>query len=160
MPVAVVAVRSKMGATSDSDMPVNEQAPLLEPQAKHLRALRRGRIVVVDDDLLVRKAVQRSLASEHDVTAVSSATEVLERVDAGERFDVIVCDLMMPSMTGMDLYDRLSATAPELAERMVFLTGGAFTARAVAFLAKVPNLRLEKPFNARGFRALMRERIG
>jgi hypothetical protein len=47
-----------------------------------------------------------------------------------------------------------------LAERMVFLTGGAYTTRAVAFLAKVPNLRLEKPFTASDLRGLLRERIG
>jgi CheY-like chemotaxis protein len=146
-------------ASSDSNVALTNQRAVLESQAKLLRPPRRGRIVVVDDDALVRRAVQRSLASEHDVTAVSSALEVLERIASGERFDVIVCDLMMPSMTGMDLHAELSKIAPELADRMVFLTGGAFTARARDFLDRVPNLRLEKPFKAVSFRALLRDHI-
>ncbi|MDF2694119.1 MAG: Sensory box histidine kinase/response regulator [Labilithrix sp.] len=146
-------------ASSNSNVAVNDPQALLDGQAKLLRSARRGRIVVVDDDALVRRAVQRSLASEHDVTALSSAREVLERIGAGERFDIIVCDLMMPGMTGMDLHAELSKVAPELAERMVFLTGGVFTARAQDFLDRVPNLRLEKPFKAVSFRALLRDRI-
>jgi CheY-like chemotaxis protein len=53
---------------------------------------------------------------------------------------------MMPEMTGIDLFEELRRTAPEQAERMVFLSGGAFTARAQAFLKRVPNAYLEKPF--------------
>lgn len=124
-----------------------------------MRAGRRGRVLVVDDDSLVRRALQRTLGREHDVTAVAGAREALERVGGGERYDVIVCDLMMPSMSGMDLHAALCATAPELAERMVFLTGGAHSDLAEAFLATVPNARAEKPFDAERLRRLMRERI-
>jgi CheY-like chemotaxis protein len=150
-----------MGADSDSHVPVKPvDERLVEARAKAGDPPRRGRILVVDDDLLVRKAVQRSLARDHEVTAVSSASEVLERLAAGEHFDVIVCDLMMPSMTGMDLYETLAATSPALVERMVFLTGGAFTQRAAAFLARIPNRRLEKPFTAADLRTMLRESIG
>ena len=77
-----------------------------------------------------------------------------------ESFDVIVCDLMMPTMTGMDLHEALETTAPEIAARMVFLTGGAYSPSAASFLAKVSNPRLDKPFDTDGFRALVRERVG
>jgi CheY-like chemotaxis protein len=149
-----------MGASSDSNLVARDEHSVLDQQGKLLRKPRRGRILVVDDDPLVRRAVQRSLASEHDVSAVASGSEVLARIAAGERFDVIVCDLLMPSMTGMDLYEELSTISTELAQRMVFLTGGAFTPRAIEFLERVPNQRLEKPFNALDLRALLRARIG
>jgi CheY-like chemotaxis protein len=66
---------------------------------------------------------------------------------AGERFDVILSDLMMPQMTGMDLFGELARRVPEAVPRVVFLTGGAFTPRARDFLEQVPNNRLEKPID-------------
>jgi CheY-like chemotaxis protein len=63
---------------------------------------------------------------------------------------------MMPTMTGMELHDELARREPALAARMSFLTGGAFTPRARAFLAEVPNPRLEKPFDPQGLRNFVR----
>lgn len=60
---------------------------------------------------------------------------------------------MMPEMTGMDFYAELSRTAPELAKRVVFMIGGAFTVGASKFLESAPNRRLDKPFNAEALRA-------
>jgi CheY-like chemotaxis protein len=84
---------------------------------------------------------------------------VLDRIEKGERFDVIVCDLMMPEMTGMDLHSRLSQSRPADAARMVFLTGGAFTSEAREFLDRVTNQRVEKPFDPPALRALVRDRL-
>jgi CheY-like chemotaxis protein len=120
---------------------------------------RRGRILVVDDEPLMLKAVQRALARHHDVATVSSSREALGRIAAGERFDVILCDLMMPEMTGMDLHEELERVAPPQAERMIFLTGGAFTPRARSFLGERPDRRIEKPFDARQLLAMIGERL-
>lgn len=122
-------------------------------------ASRRGRVLVVDDEPLISSAIGRSLALEHEVVLAAAASEALERVMAGDRFDVILCDLMMPQMTGMDLYSALSTHAPEQAARMVFLSGGAFTPAAHSFLAEVPNQRLEKPFDTRQLLALVNDRV-
>ena len=65
----------------------------------------------------------------------------------GDRYDVILCDLMMPVMTGMDLYAEVVRVAPKLVGRLVFMTGGAFTPRARAFLESVSNPCLEKPLD-------------
>jgi CheY-like chemotaxis protein len=65
----------------------------------------------------------------------------------------VVCDLMMPGVSGMECYEALRASRPELAASMIFLTGGAFTPKAVAFLDRVPNARIEKPFDADALRA-------
>lgn len=108
---------------------------------------RKARILVVDDEDLVGQAVRRSLIPEHDVLYLPSAEEALRRLSAGERFDLILCDLMMPVMTGMELYAELVERIPEQAQRMAFLTGGAFTPTAKEFLERTRNPHLEKPFD-------------
>ncbi|HVH47505.1 MAG TPA: response regulator, partial [Labilithrix sp.] len=120
---------------------------------------RRGRILVIDDEPIVVNAVLRSLGAAHDVKAALSARAALERISAGERYDVIVCDLMMPQMTGMDLFEELLKVAPDQAERMIFMTAAAFTPRARSFLDNTPNQRVEKPFDAIHFRALIDDRV-
>ena len=107
-----------------------------------------GRVLVIDDEPAICRALQRSLAHHHDVVAMTSAKEALSQIAEGRRFDVILTDLMMPDVTGMDMYEHLCRIAPDQAERMIFLTGGAFTMRAREFLDAVPNQRIEKPFEA------------
>ena len=116
----------------------------------------RGRILVVDDEPLVARALLRILAPHHDVVTRTSAREALADVQGGsEPFDLLLCDLMMPDMTGMELHARVREVAPALADRTVFLTGGAFTPSAREFLARVPNPRIEKPFEPDALRALV-----
>lgn len=116
---------------------------------------RRGRILVVDDEELVVRSVKRILSTEHDVVATVSAAAALALCAGGERFDLILCDLMMPDMTGMDLHHELSRVAPEQADKMVFVTGGAFTEKARRFLAETPRQHLEKPFHSAKLRAIV-----
>jgi CheY-like chemotaxis protein len=108
----------------------------------------------VDDEALVGRAVNRILA-HHDVVTRTSARAALDDVVGSGEFDLLLCDLMMPEMTGMELHARLREVAPALAERTVFLTGGAFTPGAREFLASVPNARIEKPFEPAALRALV-----
>jgi PAS domain S-box-containing protein len=121
---------------------------------------RRGRVLVVDDEPPLAQSLRRTLAREHDVVAVSSGRAALDLVTSGERFDVILCDLMMPEITGMDLSERLAREAPEAARAMVFMTGGAFTPRARDFLDDPSRRRIEKPFDLETLRALVRELVG
>ena len=75
------------------------------------------------------------------VHPVAEALRILTE-DAGEqRFDVILCDLHMPEMSGMDLHAKLSALRPHLAETMVFMTGGTFSERSREFVSRVTNAR-------------------
>jgi signal transduction histidine kinase len=129
------------------------------PPPKVAPAARRGRVLIVDDEVMFAKAVARSIAGEHDVELASSAADALGRLRAGERFDVIICDLMMPQMTGMELHAELTRLAPEQAARIVFVTGGAFTPGAREFLDAVPNHRIEKPFETQQLRAVLSDRI-
>jgi PAS domain S-box-containing protein len=123
------------------------------------RPQRRGRVLVVDDEPTINSAITRTLSAEHDVVAETRAADALARLRAGERFDVIFCDLMMPQVTGMDLHRQLQAELPEQAGRMIFLTGGAYTTAARRFLEEVPNLRIEKPFDTRMLRAIVNDRV-
>lgn len=140
---------------ASSAVPVTEQRiPPTESSSK-----RRGRILVVDDEPMISKVAQRSLSPDHEVLTTTNAEEALQWIQAGQRFDVILCDLLMPQMTGMDLHAELVRVASEQAGRMIFLTGGAFTPRAREFLDQVPNLCIEKPFVAMDLRTLINARI-
>ncbi len=114
---------------------------------------RRAAVLVVDDDRAVGVAIRRVLRG-HDVTVVASAKDALDLLES-RSFDVILSDLMMPEMSGMELYERLADSRPEDALRMVFVTGGAFTPSATTFLDRVPNERMEKPFDAAALRELV-----
>ncbi len=91
---------------------------------------------------------------------MTSARQALTSIEGGARFDVILCDLMMPEMDGPILYDELCKVAPGQAECMLFVTGGAFTPRAREFLERVPNMRIEKPFDVGALVELVRARVG
>jgi two-component system NtrC family sensor kinase len=103
--------------------------------------------------------IARGVGTEHDVVTARSAVEALGHIHAGQQFDVILCDLMMPLMSGMEFYQRLSVEAPEQALRIVFLSGGAFTQASRSFLDAVPNARLDKPFDIKNLRAMLHDRL-
>ncbi|HET6440301.1 MAG TPA: FIST N-terminal domain-containing protein [Anaeromyxobacter sp.] len=119
-----------------------------------------GRVLVVDDDPLVARSMRRMLAREHEVLVETSSREALDRFRAGERFDVVLCDVMMPQVSGPEFHAELSRLAPDQARRVVFVTGGAFTAGSARYLEEAGNRTLEKPFDAEVLRALVREFVG
>ena len=93
-------------------------------------------------------SLQRTLRDEHDVTVATGGKEALGLLLApGAAFDVVFCDLSMPEMSGPECFEELRKRRPDLAARIVFLTGGAHTGDGQAFLRSVPNERLEKPFD-------------
>ncbi|HEY5957885.1 MAG TPA: response regulator [Polyangiaceae bacterium] len=107
----------------------------------------RGRVLIVDDEEMLRKSMERLLEKDHDVVSVASAEAAQALLEDDPAFDAIVCDLMMSGMSGMALHEWLSVRDPTLANQVVFVTGGAFTPRASQYLAKVTNVTLEKPFD-------------
>ena len=117
-------------------------------------SLRRGRILIIDDNANVARSFAIMLA-DHDVDVSIDPRQAANRILAGENFDIIFCDLMMPAMTGMDLYAVIAEKLPKQAERIVFVTGGAFTPAAQEFVAKVPNTVLEKPFDMKDLAAVL-----
>jgi nitrogen-specific signal transduction histidine kinase/ActR/RegA family two-component response regulator len=153
-----IAVESEVGkgTTFQVTLPPATSEPRGVAQAKLAKEpARRLSVLVVDDEVAIGRALQRSLDRYHDVVVLTSGKEALSRIASGERFDVILSDLMMPEVTGLDLHEELCRIAPDQAERMIFLTGGAFTDRARDFLDRVPNPRLEKPFEVANILALI-----
>jgi CheY-like chemotaxis protein len=121
---------------------------------------RRGRILVLDDEPLVGRAIVRLLRASHDVLALTSPSEALARAAGGERWDLILCDLMMPGLDGRQFLERLEREVPFLAPRVVFMTGGAFTDEGRAFLEEAGVAHIEKPIDPAGLRALVAARLG
>jgi signal transduction histidine kinase len=150
--------RVELPAAAATSVTASARAPAARPKTSVPPP--RGRILVVDDEPIVCFTLERLLSSEGQVVALTSARQALAGIQRGDRFDVIVCDLMMPEMDAPLLYDELCKIAPAQAERMLFVTGGAFTPRAREFLERVPNTRIEKPFDVDALLALVRTRIG
>jgi PAS domain S-box-containing protein len=136
--------------------PWRSSQPMATPEA---RASRRRHVLVVDDERLVGEAIARVLAEDNEVDLVTEAKEAIARITAGESYDVLLCDLMMPVMTGMDLYAEIVRSWPKLASAVVFMTAGAFTPRAHAFVESVPNPCLEKPLDTSKLRSIV-ARVG
>jgi CheY-like chemotaxis protein len=107
----------------------------------------RARVLLIDDEPSLGRTVQILLQRDHDVVTVVHARHAIELLEKGERFDVIFCDLMMPEMSGIDFHARIASSAPTFLNRIVFLTGGAFTDQTRAYLAGLPNQTIEKPFS-------------
>jgi CheY-like chemotaxis protein len=122
-------------------------------------APRRPRVLVVDDEPEIGFILEHALRAECDVTAVSSGKAALEQIRKNPEWDVVFCDLMMPGVSGVDVYDRATRASPAIADRFVFMTGGAFTGRARELLERVPNARIDKPFDLRKVQRLVRELV-
>lgn len=120
----------------------------------------RRRLLIVDDESNLVVALTALLDGDYEVRAATSALEAAASVRAGARYDVILCDLMMNGMDGAEFHATLTRLAPELASRIVFMTGGAFTPDARAFLDRVPNPCLSKPIDLASLQRVLRERAG
>jgi len=144
------------GATFRVVLPSSSQASKERPSAEVVvvPTEHRATVLVVDDERSVGVILARVLRPHH-VTVVSRAVDALALLDVGKRFDVILSDLMMPEMTGMEFFEQLTRRYPEDVARLVFITGGACTTATSTFLERVPNERLDKPFDTKTVRALV-----
>lgn len=147
------------GSTFRVSLPASLQAiPAPLPQVPE--AVTAGaRILVVDDEPLIGKAICRALGREHDVHVVSGGRAALARLSSGEQFDLVLCDLMMPDLSGMDLYELLVAQGLPGRDRFVFLSGGAFLPRTQHFLDTVDRPHLMKPFELAKLRQLVADAL-
>ncbi|HJL34133.1 MAG TPA: response regulator, partial [Polyangiaceae bacterium LLY-WYZ-15_(1-7)] len=116
------------------------------------------RVLIVDDEPGMSRTLAIALGEEYEVVTAQGGAEALRRLEAGERFGVILCDLMMPGVSGMDVHGALAQWAPDQAARMVFMTGGAYTEQAADFLdGGHPTLR--KPFFIDELRLTLRQQV-
>jgi PAS domain S-box-containing protein len=159
-----IEVTSEVGRGSrfEVSLPIARQsAPPLSSRVSAAPRLAEApaRILVIDDDQLVGRAVERTLQPPHSVVLESAADGALDRITRGERFDLVLCDLMMPHKSGIELFQRLKELAPEQAAKVIFMTGGSFTPRARAFVAAIATPWIEKPFDPSQLRELVRRRL-
>ncbi|HVG58008.1 MAG TPA: PAS domain S-box protein [Hyalangium sp.] len=150
------------GTTFRIRLPVATPAPLDTPRptSPGQRSLTPRRVLVIDDDPEVRLALARIVGTPHIVDLADTAREAQHLLlSRKENYDIIFCDLMMPDLTGMDLYESVAAQRPEILPRIVFMSAGAFTPRAVAFLERVAARRIDKPFDPIKVRALLEQAI-
>jgi CheY-like chemotaxis protein len=117
-----------------------------------------ARVLVIDDEVRVAAALSRMLSDEFDVRSTTRPAEALQWLTGGDWYDVILCDVMMPNMTGVELHQRLQATHPDLAARIVFVSGGSLSEPIRSYLDSTPNTVLSKPFDLASLRELIRRR--
>jgi CheY-like chemotaxis protein len=103
--------------------------------------------LVIDDEPEIRRALDRILRGRHKVVLCANGAEALERLIAGDRFDVILCDLLMPEMTGIELFAEIEHHFRNQAERMVFMTGGATSESSRQFIEDHSTRVVHKPFH-------------
>jgi PAS domain S-box-containing protein len=136
------------GTTFRVHLPPSDAAPAPPSSSSQPVALGQGRsVLVIDDDSQVCASIERMLRTRHRVTTETDARVALQRLRNGERFDFILCDVLMPVMTAIDFYSELETFAPEQAVRTVFMTGGVTTGRATDFVRKHAERLLQKPFD-------------
>jgi PAS domain S-box-containing protein len=158
-----LSVESELGSGAAFKIalpPASAKPPARRPPSLPPATSRRGRVMCIDDEQAVLRTVTRVLHEQHDVLAVTRAADALSHVARGERFDIIFCDLMMPEMTGVDFYHTIKTANAALAERIVFLTGGAFSDAAEAFLESCANLVVLKPFKVLELRRIVADYVG
>jgi PAS domain S-box-containing protein len=109
----------------------------------------RCKVLLVDDEPMIRRALRRLLEPQHEVVLAESGEAALASLMSGAHYDVVLCDLMMPDMTGMEIYERLLAAQSPYAERMIFMTGGAFSKQSRDFLDDCDRPVIEKPIERR-----------
>lgn len=121
------------------------EPPKTQPTNK---AVQRRRLLAIDDEALLLKAYRRMLSAHHDIETTLGAKEALRLFGQDRTFDVVLCDLQMPGMSGSELYDAVKKRWPELAQRFIFITGGACSQEARQFLESPGLISIHKPFQA------------
>ena len=110
---------------------------------------RPARVLIIEDEPVMQRLMARALL-QYEVVVKGDAREALALLAAGESFDVILCDLNLPGMNGMQLHAALTKAQ---ADRMVFVTGGALNDATQRFLDQIATRVLTKPVNVKQLRA-------
>lgn len=124
------------------------------------RELRSGRVLVVDDEVIIRTLARQVLGSVHEVETCETENDALRRIMVGE-FDAILIDLNLHGTTGgQGLYETLKVQHPELADRVVFMSGGVVGDEEIRFVEESGRPYIQKPFNIDELRALIQRMVG
>jgi PAS domain S-box-containing protein len=138
------------------DQPSQPARPIREDSGSEALA-EAVRVLVVDDEPLIREMVCDAL-SQHEVTAVATGSEALAEIMAHD-WDLILCDMILPELSGLDVYREVEQQRPEVLDKLVFMTGGEFTRKGPRLPSGARVRRLEKPFSIKALRSLVREAL-
>ncbi|MEO7095872.1 MAG: response regulator [Polyangiales bacterium] len=119
----------------------------------------RGKVLVVDDEPSILRAVSRTLGRSHEITTATDGDEALELIRNGGDFDAIITDVQMARLGGIELYRQIEHERPRLAERFVFMTGGVFATDIEQFLRGLGPRVLRKPFDPELLRRAIDARV-
>lgn len=133
------------GACFEIFMPLNTGLKVAEPRPVRPAEARGRRILVVDDEVNLVRAYRRYLGRRHDVVVAYGGEEALAVLATDEDFDLILCDLMMPGVDGVGVYERLRREQPHLLDRIVFCSGGPTSRRCEQFLSEPGVVFVAKP---------------
>lgn len=118
-----------------------------------------GRVLLVEDETALRSALRRYFErNAWRVDEAETGWEGLNRLlNAGTDvvYDLVVCDLKMPGMTGIELHDHLLGARPELLRRFIFVTGDVASSEAAHFISNTRQPVLEKPFELAALAAVI-----
>lgn len=143
---ARVARGRRRGACIEVLFPVPAAAvAVANARSRGMTSPRRGRLLVIDDEPMLLRAVTSALDDAHEVVTALGGEEALALLEHDRAFDLIICDLQMPVLDGVSIYEAVAAATPERLGSLVFMTGGAVTARAQTFLARTRPRVIEKP---------------
>ncbi len=133
--------------------------PVTKPAAGREKRVS-GRLLLVDDEEAITSMLSAALESDHVIVTACSGEEALKKLEGpGPGFDLILCDLMMPGMDGMQLYNRAISKWPELDNRWAFITGGAVNPEIRAFVQRTTRPVLHKPFSLKVIREFVRSSL-
>ncbi len=132
-----------------------EEASAISSQAVSNALVARRRVLLIDDEPSVGTAVRRLLRGLHEVHAVQTAREALGLISRGERFDSILCDVMMLDMNGVQFLQELEHLAPDMARRTGLMSGGVFDPQAREFIQSRELECLPKPFDLERLRRFL-----
>lgn len=104
------------------------------------------RVLVIDDEQLLGQTIQLGLEDSLSVELETSGTRGLERILSDDQFELVLCDLSLPDLSGIDIYARVQKERPELTKRFVVMTGGAVSTESRDFLESYEGPLLNKPF--------------
>jgi len=125
-----------------------------------VRPGRRTRVLVVDNEPLILRALSRLLRADYDVETAGGGYEALDLIRHDGPFDLVLCDLGMPEMSGIELYAEATRAAPEIGPRFVFVTGGTIDESVQSQLDALTNQVLEKPIQPELLRDVVSQLLG
>jgi signal transduction histidine kinase/CheY-like chemotaxis protein len=148
--VARVAQGTRSGALIEVLFPIAHKVPAPPAEISPVQPARpalRGRLLIVDDEPMLLRAIADALREEHEVVTAQGGSEALAILEKDQEFDLVLCDLQMPALDGVAVYDAISKLAPERLNTLVFMTGGVVTSRVQKFVESARPRLLDKPID-------------